>query len=72
MPKVFKTLATISAWVLFITGLGGMVFSTIDTFTRAGGIGGEPYNFSDAAWWVISMVSVFLAVIAMKIRKGLE
>ena len=72
MLKVFKALATISVWALFIVGLGGMLLSTVDEFARAGGSGGESYNFSDAAEWTVSIVSLFLAVAAMKIRKELE
>ena len=72
MPKLFKGLASISVWVLFICGAGGVVWSSIDTFTRSGGMGGEPYNFSDVAWFTSSVVSLFLAVVAMKIRKDLE
>lgn len=72
MPNIFKALASISVWALFITGLGGMVWSTVETLARPGGIAGEPYNFSDVAWWTTSVGSLFFAVIAMKIRKGLE
>ena len=72
MLKLFKSLASISVWVLFICGAGGVVWSTIDSFTRSGGMAGEPYNFSDVAWFTSSVVSLFLAVVAMKIRKDLE
>lgn len=71
MPNIFKALATISVWALFIGGLGGMVWSAVDTFVRSGGIGGEPYHFSDVAWWTSSVISLFLAVMAMKLRKDL-
>ena len=73
MPRIFKALASISVWFLFITGAGGILWSTIDGFTRQGGmVGGEPYHFVDVTWFTISVVSLFLAVKAMKIRKELE
>ena len=73
MLKLFKSLASISVWVLFICGAGGVVWSTIDSFTRSGGMNdGERYNFSDVAWFTSAIVSLFLAVAAMKIRKDLE
>ncbi len=73
MPKLFKALASISVWFLFIAGAGGIVWSSIDGFTRQGGmVGGEPYHFSDVTWFTSSIVSLFLAVAAMKIRKELE
>lgn len=72
MPNSFRALATISVWALFIIGLGGVIWNTIEEFTRAGGIGGEPYHFADAAWWSVSVITLFFAVIAMKLRKDLE
>lgn len=33
---------------------------------------GELYNFADVAWMTSAIVSLFLAVIAMKIREELE
>ncbi|MBI2873354.1 MAG: hypothetical protein HYY00_09240 [Chloroflexi bacterium] len=72
MPQIFKALATISVWVLFINGAGSMVWTAIETLVRSGGIRGEPYNFSDLAWWTSAVASVFLALIAMKIRREME
>ncbi|MBI4180456.1 MAG: hypothetical protein HY528_00825 [Chloroflexi bacterium] len=73
MPKIFKALASISVWVLFIVGLFSLIFTVIDQFTRSGGLsGGEPYNFNDVAWELKAIVTLFLSVVAMKIRKALE
>ncbi len=72
MPPIFKALATITVWILFINGVGSLAYSVVDTLVRTGGIGGEPYKFSDAAWWAVTIVSLFFAVAAMKIRKELE
>lgn len=72
MPKIFKVLASISVWALFITGLGGMVWSGVGASARPGGAAGELYHFSDAVSWTVSVGTLFLAVIVMKIRKELE
>ncbi|MBI4180764.1 MAG: hypothetical protein HY528_02430 [Chloroflexi bacterium] len=73
MPRVFKALATITVWVLFIVGLSSLIFTAIDQFTRSGGLmGGEPYHFNDVAWESHAIFTLFLSVVAMKIRKALE
>ncbi|MBI2830311.1 MAG: hypothetical protein HYX81_04040 [Chloroflexi bacterium] len=72
MPKVFKTLATISVWILFINAIGNPAWLIITFLTRPGGPSVEPYNFWDQSWWAIAVLSAFLAVVAVNIRKGLE
>lgn len=72
MPKLFKALASIGVWVLFIVGVASLLTTWIQVLTRSGGIDGEPYNFSDVVWESEAVVTLFLAVVAMKIRKGLE
>jgi DMSO/TMAO reductase YedYZ heme-binding membrane subunit len=73
MPPIFKALATISAWVLFIFGLLGL----IGTFVMAivGGkifvVGVEPpleFFMGEG----ISGLALILAVCAMKLRQMLE
>ncbi len=72
MPKIFKGLTSISAWLLVINGAGSFLWLWIESVVREGGIGGEPYNFADAAWATFAILSLFLGVLAMKIRKELE
>jgi hypothetical protein len=74
LSKINKVLANISIWVLFIIGLLDLGINLDDFFTRSGGdiSAGEPYHFSDVAWLTSAVVILFLAVIAMKIRKSLD
>ncbi|MCL4417209.1 MAG: hypothetical protein M1371_10155 [Actinobacteria bacterium] len=68
MSKVFKTLASISIWILFIYGAGSVVWSIVDLIVAPE----EAYNFADAFWGVITILSLFLAVVAIKIRKSVD
>ncbi len=72
MPNIFKALATISVWALFINGMGSIIWTSVDSFARVGGMAGERYNFADVAWMTNAIVSLFLAAAVMKIRKELE
>ena len=73
MPSIFKALATISAWVLFVFGLLGLV----GTFVMAV-VGGKvfmpgvepPLQFFMGEG--LGGVSLILAVCAMKLRQMLE
>ena len=73
MPEIFKALASISAWVLFIFGLLGLV----GTFVMAV-VGGKvfmpgvepPLQFFMGEG--LGGVSLILAVCAMKLRQMLE
>ena len=68
MSKVFKVLTSISIWALFISGLGGILFTTIEFAINPA----EAYNFADVAWSTVSTLSLFLGVVAIKIRKSLD
>ena len=72
MPSIFKALASISAWVLFVFGMLSIAWSIVDPLVRGGGISGELYHFNDVVWATLSVLCVFLSVVTMKIRKGLE
>ena len=72
MPPVFKALATIAVWVLFVVGL----FALVTAFARLTGAG---MGFSSSpelslmyAYFGFGISGLFLSVLAMKLRKGLE
>lgn len=65
MPQIFKALATITAWVLFVNGCLGMIGSAAARL--AGNLGlGPPLA------WGVAVVSLIGAVVAMKLRQTLE
>jgi hypothetical protein len=65
MPPVFKTLATIAAWVLFIYGLlaivGGLIICGMATTAMVG-------------WFhqFVGIASLVLSVVVMKLRQGMR
>lgn len=72
MPSGFKALATIAVWVLFVFGL----FTLLSAFAR---IVGSSIGSSAApdlklmyAYFGFGVSSLFLSVVAMKLRKALE
>jgi Co/Zn/Cd efflux system component len=65
MPPIFKALASITVWVLFINGCLGIVLSAVSRL-----VGENPIGALCA--WVIGIASLILAVCAMKLRKMLE
>ena len=73
MPDIFKALATITAWILWIAslvmGFGTLIVGTIagDLFNPAQTVPMVyPANFAVAGFYAV------LALFAMKIRKGME
>ena len=71
MPSIFKALATIAAWILFIGGclsvLGG--FAGVIAGPQGPALAGAtPVEFRLA----IGMAALILSVAAMKLRKSLE
>jgi hypothetical protein len=65
MPAYFKALATIVVWILFISGCLATVMPII-TRTVQGEVTGSLIA------WAIGVTCLILAVVAMKLRKGLE
>jgi hypothetical protein len=65
MPPIFKALASITVWILFINGCLGIVLPGIARLTT-----GETYGSLLA--WAIGVTSLILAVVAMKLRQMLE
>ena len=65
MPSYFKALATITVWILFISGCVAIVASPMTRITT-----GEV--FGSLAAWAIGIACLILAVCAMKLRQMLE
>jgi hypothetical protein len=66
MPSIFKALATITVWILFVYGCVGVLFVCGGV---AHTVGGTPLVIGA---WVASILSLIFAVAAMKLRKMLE
>jgi hypothetical protein len=66
MPSIFKALATITVWILFVDGCVGVLFVCGGV---AHSVGGTPLIIGA---WVASILSLIFAVVAMKLRKMLE
>ena len=71
MPSIFKALATITAWTLFILAWTQLLPSNI-FYLLSGGFGVEPPPMGFYIGNALGVASIILAVVAMKLRKELE
>ena len=69
MSSIFKVLASISVWILFLVG-GSWLITTFIQWAAAG-FGTENWQAS-VAGDAIGITAIILAVVAMKLRKDLE
>jgi len=70
MPPIFKALASITAWILFVAGCITVLITTINWAVLVGFIG-EPG--ADAfMMWALGAAELVLAVVVMKLRQMLE
>ena len=69
MPPVFKTLASISVWILFILGCALIIVNLV--MWAGAGFGTEDWQ-SVAVYDALGVTCIFLSVVAMKLRKTLE
>ena len=69
---MFKVLATITAWILFVGGCLGMISRTIVWFTETGftGTGSDMAQLS--MQFVFIAIWLVAAVVVMKLRQMLE
>ena len=72
MPPIFKALATITVWVLFILGLLGLVLSNIGAALGGSFFGAEPPPIQVYLANGLGVAALILSVCAMKLRKMLE
>jgi hypothetical protein len=65
MPPIFKALASIVVWILFISGCIATIMSPITRIVM-----GEV--FTSLVAWAIGVACLILSVCAMKLRQMLE
>jgi len=68
MPRVFKSLATIAAWVLFVFGLLRLLIGLVMAFAS----GPNPVPMEAYLDFAIGISSLTLSVVVMRIRQKLE
>jgi hypothetical protein len=73
MPGVFKPLATIMAWVLWVSGMV-MGFSTLIVGTIAGDLfnPAQPVPMAYPAMFVVALAYGVGAVVVMRLRQKME
>jgi putative copper export protein len=64
LQKIFKVLASIAAWVLFLLALVGLVWTFVAGWDEA--------TFEVIAWFSLWVVTLVLSVVVMKLRKTLD
>lgn len=69
MPSIFKALASISVWVLFLVGISWILETFISWAAAGFGTGDWQASVASEA---IGITAVILSVVAMKLRKSLE
>jgi len=65
MPQIFKTLASIAAWILFVVGCLGILIPAVVRITTGKVVG-------SLIAWGIGIVALTLSVVVMKLRQTLE
>ena len=69
MPPIFKALASISAWLLFIVGCLTYIITLVTLF--AGGVGAGEWLHT-VAFFTFATISIIASVVAMKLRQTME
>ena len=70
MPQVLKSLASITVWIIFISGCITMFVTTLNWVVNVGLIGKpDPAMFVS---WGLGTAQLFLSVVAAKLRQMLE
>ena len=65
MPSIFKALATVTAWILFVNGCLGIVLFGVARLTGETGLGAP-------IAWGVAVISLTASVGAMKLRQTIE
>ena len=71
MPPIFKALASITVWVLFIWGCITILSATVGYYWNVG-MGDYSPSIATLASWGVGVVELILSVCAMKLRQMLE
>jgi len=70
MPQEFKILASITVWILFGAGCIAVFMSTLNWIVNIGSFGTpDPATF---VGWGLGYATLFLSVVAAKLRQMLE
>jgi len=72
MPPIFKALASITVWVLFVFGWLFLVVGNIGVILAGELMGAEPPSFQFYASNAVGFSFFILSLVAMKLRKTLE
>ena len=72
MPSIFKALASITVWVLFIFGFLALLAAFIRIIGVSTGVSEPPELGLMTAYFGYGVSSLFLSVVTMKLRKMLE
>ncbi len=72
MPNMFKALATITAWILFVGGCLGMISRCIVWLTDTGFTGTGPDMEQLALQFVYIVIWFVGAVVVMRLRQKME
>jgi len=72
MPPIFKALASISVWTLFIGGWLMLLGTTIGMGIRGDLFSTEVLKIGDAIAFALAAVCVTLSVVVMRLRQMLE
>ncbi len=72
MPNIFKTLASMVAWLLFIGGCLGLISRVIVWFADAGFIGTGPDMAQLALQFLFIAIWLAASVVVMRLRQKME
>jgi len=72
MPSIFKALATITAWILWISGLLMALVTLICMGIRGDLFSTDVLQLADAAAFALAGGFAFLAVVVMRLRQKME
>jgi len=72
MPPIFKALASISAWTLFVCGWLMLLGTTIGMGTRGDLFSDEVLKIGDAIAFALAAVGIVLSVVVMRLRQKME
>jgi len=72
MPPIFKALASIAAWTLFIGAWLILLATSIAMGIRGDLFSSEALGLKDAVAFALSMAGIVLSVVVMKLRHMLE
>ncbi|MFC1593189.1 hypothetical protein ACFL4C_04165 [Candidatus Omnitrophota bacterium] len=69
MPPIFKALATISAWILFVAGCANFVITLV--MLPVGGTAAQEWSHT-TAFLAIATASIISSAVTMNLRQMLE